>query len=105
MICFRKISCPDERGATSGRWEDECFRSGGVQDEEAARGDRATAEKNGEDEEDRAGGNAGRSYDGRDQGVQGNADVSVVQSEAERRCAQQVFSRILLWLFAYALRD
>lgn len=82
MVCFRKIPCPDERGATSGRREDECFRSRGVQDEEAARRDRATTEENGEDEEDRAGGNTGRSYDGRDQGVQGNADVSVVQSEA-----------------------
>lgn len=82
MVCFRKIPCPDERGATSGRREDECFRSRGVQDEEAARRDRATAEENGEDEEDRAGGNTGRSYDGRDQRVQGNADVSVVQSEA-----------------------
>lgn len=65
-----------------------------------------TTSQGGTHEEDGIGGNIiGRGDDGRNPRIQGNVDVSIVQSETKGRGAVEVFPRILLGLFAYTLRN
>lgn len=96
---IRKIPLSNERGSTSGSRKDLLFGGGSLQNEATARGNSSAETQSGTNEENGIGRyHIGRGYDGGDQRVQGNIDLSFMQSEKKGRGTIQMFPRFLLRL-------
>ena len=110
-VCRRSEASPgevprtDQGDAADGGGEDFGARSRGLQDKTASRRACLGQEEGRAAKEDRDGFGHGRDLEGRDPGVQGDSDVSVVQGQAKGRSVNQVFPLLLLRLSPYKVRD